>query len=924
MLESVNNYIQIIALYFPLGAIGVYRWSIWIVRKLVARRYRPIAANGYQNSLSIVVPVYNEDPGVFRKALSSWIHEKPEEIIAVIDYSDTTCIEIFREFQKEWSTLSLIVTDRPGKRQALADGIRTAQFGIIALVDSDTIWTPGIRDIVLAPFIDSAVGGVGPRQDVLDPNTPARRLFSMHLDHRYFDEMTYLATAGDALTCISGRSAFYRREAIRDLCYDLEHETFAGVRCISGDDKCLTRLIQEQGWKVRYQANAHVLTPGAPDLRTLLKQQLRWARNTFRSDMKSLANRTAWIWKHEKPLAYHMLDKFTQPFTLMLGPIFLAFSLVWGHYIVAAVLVAWWFVSRAIKLYPHFRRRPSDIGMLPLYLCVGYLMALLKIYALITIRKQGWITRWDKSRLGRLRFFASMPAYAGTIAVIVFLSFGIANYKQVAIPYAASQDAPVFSDGMYVDIARAAEAIRTDAIGERTGHYVVRDGDTVFTIAAKYHVSVPAIIDANSELRSSPDRLTIGQNVAIPVAELRNAPDWDALVPRGRPRIVLDVAANTIIVEGPGSVVNLSRIAAALGDTSALERLSGGEWIMRANVRITEDVTLVIAGSEVSWLKMQSDASGFVWLQSRGGSIAIRNTTITSWNERTGTPHDADYTHGRSYIFAQDDGRMDIENSELAYLGWSGERAGSLVSSGVYGVSWKASDDPLDRHLMTGTVTKSRFHDNYFGLYTYAVTGMLFAHNSVFENVKYGFDHHDGSNGIVIDDNAAYRNGDHGIIFSRHNFNNTITNNVAYENGLHGIMLHEGSDSTLVEHNTLYGNRDGIAVYNSHHNVIRGNEVRDNTTGVRVNAAASENYIGENTVMRNETGVFLYGGAHGNIVVGNTISGNGLGAYIKDAAGNLVGSSITRGTNTRDIEVIGNADNTIERIMETKEPTMDQ
>jgi len=435
MTELLSNYFYIITLYFPLGVVGIYRWSIWAVKKVIGKKYRPIGENGYRNTVSIVTPVYNEDPNVFQKALESWIHNKPDEIVAVIDHTDKACIEKFKEFQEENKNSTLIITKRPGKREALADGIRVAKYDIIALVDSDTIWDPNIKNTLLFPFADPLVGGVGPRQDVLDTNTLARRLFNIHLDHRYFDEMTYLAVVADAVTCISGRTALYRKEAINDLCEELEKETFWGAKCISGDDKCITRLVQERGWKVRYQANARVLTPGTPDLLTFFKQQTRWARNSYRSDLKSLLSK--WIWKKEKFLTYHMIDRFTQPFTLILGPIYFIFSIIWGHWLIAGILLSWWYVSRGIKLYPHLKHHPSDILILPFYILYTYLMATLKIYAIVTIGTQGWVTRWDKNRLQTgvgsiFRTLKATTSFLAVVSVMILLSLGVVTYKDFA------------------------------------------------------------------------------------------------------------------------------------------------------------------------------------------------------------------------------------------------------------------------------------------------------------------------------------------------------------------------------------------------------------------------------------------------------------------------------------------------------------
>lgn len=533
MTELLTNYSYIITLYFPFGVIGIYRWSVWIAKKIVAKKYKPIHKNGYKNTLSVVVPVYNENPDVFREALNSWNKNDPDEIIAVIDHTDGSCIKEYKEFQKQNKNSKLIITERPGKREALSDGIKVAGFNIIALVDSDTIWDPNIKDILLSPFKDPSVGGVGPRQNVLNTNTLARRLFNIHLDHRYSDEMTYLATVANALTCLSGRTALYRKEAIKDLCDELENETFGGIKCISGDDKCITRLVQERGWKVRYQANARVLTLGAPDLLTLFKQHIRWTRNSYRSDLKSLMS--GWIWKREKILAFHMIDRFTQPFTLILGPIYFIFSIIWGHWLIAGILLAWWHFSRGIKLYSHLRHRPSDILILPFYIVTVYLMAILKIYAVVTIRQQGWITRWDKSRLQAgfdnvLLALKSMVPYFATVSIVILLSLGVGKYKNVAT------ETPFYSGGIKfcnvenIDTEQHRQAILANLESQQFGYYTIKEDDTLSKIAWRYNGNLNVIIDANKENIQNPDYVKPGQIIIIPVSELRNTSDKNSLI----------------------------------------------------------------------------------------------------------------------------------------------------------------------------------------------------------------------------------------------------------------------------------------------------------------------------------------------------------------------------------------------------------
>jgi cellulose synthase/poly-beta-1,6-N-acetylglucosamine synthase-like glycosyltransferase len=95
------------------------------------------------------------------------------------------------------------------------------------------------------------------------------------------------------------------------------HETFWGVPCLSGDDKRLTTLVLERGHRTYMQRTAEVWSTFPSKWRIFFKQRLRWARNTWRSDLRALSRR--WVWRHPF-LAYTMVDKAVSSFTLLFGP----------------------------------------------------------------------------------------------------------------------------------------------------------------------------------------------------------------------------------------------------------------------------------------------------------------------------------------------------------------------------------------------------------------------------------------------------------------------------------------------------------------------------------------------------------------------------------------------------------------------------
>ncbi len=368
----------------PLGVLGLFRWGCWLVRRIPAVLYKPVV-NDFRTSISIAVPVYQEDPIIFETAIQSWLANNVEEVILVIDQSDKVCQEIASRYP-----VTVVITDVPGKRDALVKGWNAASTELVALVDSDTIWAPDVAAEVCKPFADPRMGGVGTRQSVYGSTGLLSRLTDMFLDHRYFDENASQSFLGKAVSCLSGRTAVYRRSVLMEIQEEFMTETFWGVPCLSGDDKRLTTLTLEYGYLTYMQRTAQVWSTFPDSPRVFRKQRLRWARNTWRSDLRALSR--PWVWRHTF-LAYTMIDKALSGFTVLLGPIFMAIALISQNWIFAAVLALWWQISRSAKLLPHLYRRPSSFFFIPAYVVFSWVMAIIKIHALMTIRKQRWLTR---------------------------------------------------------------------------------------------------------------------------------------------------------------------------------------------------------------------------------------------------------------------------------------------------------------------------------------------------------------------------------------------------------------------------------------------------------------------------------------------------------------------------------------------------
>jgi N-acetylglucosaminyltransferase len=373
----------------PLGIVGLLSWSVWLIRVSLSRFYRPVPP-GYRTTSSVVVPAYREDPDILARCLASWLAEDPTEVIVVPDLADTAVIARLGEIEDR--RLRVLPFAHQGKRSALAHGFRATTGEVVVLADSDTEWEAGLLPAVLAPFEDLTVGGVGTRQNVYQPETSAwRRVADWMIDVRYLDYVPSQGRSG-AVACLSGRTAAYRRSAVMPMLGHLEYEFFLGRLCISGDDGRLTWLLLAAGYKTVHQSTARTLSMFPDRPWPFLKQRLRWSRNSYRCYLTAIWK--GWLWRQPPITQLSVLQFMFTPLTMAISLIYLVHWFFHPQQYVATIALAWLLGGRAVRGLSHLRQRPADILVLPLVALATIFIALpLKTFAIITMNRQGWLTR---------------------------------------------------------------------------------------------------------------------------------------------------------------------------------------------------------------------------------------------------------------------------------------------------------------------------------------------------------------------------------------------------------------------------------------------------------------------------------------------------------------------------------------------------
>ncbi len=324
---------------------------------------------------------------------------------------------------------------------------------------------------------------------------------------------------------------------------------------------------------------------------------------------------------------------------------------------------------------------------------------------------------------------------------------------------------------------------------------------------------------------------------------------------------------------------------------AALERTSKARmiWILRASLILEDGATLVLAGEhaggDVNELRLRSDDAedGVVFIRADWGAIDIAATRITSWDEAAGAPDLAPDRFGRAFIHvrsrAGDDGvtpresRMDIRNSDLAYLGYDGPEA--------QGVVWKAMDDSGARVL--GDVVENRFHDSYRGATAIGGAGMTFIGNQLDHNLTDGLVLQQDSDAIAVVDSDIHDNARHGLVCSERCVDLDLRNSRVTSNGGDGVVASGAATGLVLEDNELRGNvGSGLALLGASGSVVRNNVIADNGRGIEVGPGSHDNLFERNRLDGNDVGLYV-DRAHENGFVQNNVFGSPRGLHVSRA-----------------------------------------
>jgi cellulose synthase/poly-beta-1,6-N-acetylglucosamine synthase-like glycosyltransferase len=385
--------------------IGAVRWGLFLILRVIPALFwrnmvpKPRSVEDgpveyTKADVTAIIPVYQPPPS-FIDTIKSLVSNQMGKILVV---ADITCHEQISKLVAEYPQVSVIVETLPGKRAAMANGLKHVTTKLTCFVDDDVQWCPTFLEYLLHPFnMNDKIAGVGceHRARYSSGFDIQMILADIRLSVRML-ELFATSVADKGASCISGRTACYKTSFIQEdnFYHNFLNETYMGMSVVSGDDKFLTRYVMNKGGKVWHQGGSKCyLTTTFERGPRFIKQLLRWSRNTWRSDSKCLfAERK--IWKNNLFTALVMLDKMVAPFFLTFGlvyvPIISGLRLKWEFFVCWLV---WLVFSRSVRLAYYLIKKPWNIVFIPFFIVFQYVQGIIRIIALFTIYERGWGTR---------------------------------------------------------------------------------------------------------------------------------------------------------------------------------------------------------------------------------------------------------------------------------------------------------------------------------------------------------------------------------------------------------------------------------------------------------------------------------------------------------------------------------------------------
>jgi hyaluronan synthase len=282
------------------GAVTLTVFALFCFRLLLSWRDRAETTDPSKRSVSVVLPMYNEEPELLRRSLASLADQTylPDRVWVIDDgSSDPAAADVAEAFDGPFELRVIRCRENRGKRMAQAEAFRRDRSAeVFVTADSDTVFHPEAIREGLKPFAGDDVTAVA---GVVRPINRNRNLLTRLQDSEYLSsfllERASLSSLQGSVLVTSGGLALYRADVVREVLEEYVSQTFAGRPVHTGDDRMLTQLSLQRG-RVVMQHTAVADTAVPERLSHLLRQRVRWSRSFWVNSLWVFGNMQTRSW----------------------------------------------------------------------------------------------------------------------------------------------------------------------------------------------------------------------------------------------------------------------------------------------------------------------------------------------------------------------------------------------------------------------------------------------------------------------------------------------------------------------------------------------------------------------------------------------------------------------------------------------------
>ena len=384
-----------IALFILVVFLNRYVFGLYL--RLVRGKKHDTKRLGWQPTVTIVIPLYNEGPSIYDTIKSLFKLDYPRHLLDIIVVDDCSTDDSYQHALRAAHDFpNVTVLQNPynmGKRRGINHAVRKSRAEIIVSVDSDVIVYPTALRELVARFTTPDVAAVGGRVHVSNPNQ--NWLTKLQTIKYYFgqEHLKNLERSLESVMCLSGCLTAYRRRVLIELEPILETRNVLGVPIKYGEDRFLTHQIVKHGYKTRMTMDAMCFTKAPATLRGYFNQQLRWKRSNIVDYLVGLTH--AWQLHPLLCLQYlsMLLLLLVYPFVIVTHILQHQFlDLVIFHCEVIALFgLIYYFAPSVRRLPPWLRVHP--LAFLPMAVLMPVAYLLLTPLGLFTLDSSSWETR---------------------------------------------------------------------------------------------------------------------------------------------------------------------------------------------------------------------------------------------------------------------------------------------------------------------------------------------------------------------------------------------------------------------------------------------------------------------------------------------------------------------------------------------------